>query len=174
MSQELSTKDLPYKISTLVYVKNTEGKILLIQRRKSPNFGLWSPIGGKLEMPTGESPFQAARREVGEEIGLTLKDEDLHLFGVISEKGYEDSCHWLMFLFVAHTLIEALPPEIDEGCFGFFDRSEIDDLPVPQTDKDSLWAIYDEHHKGFISLRADCSSAGPLEVIVEQVLPSVS
>jgi|TARA_B110000438_G_scaffold122040_1_gene119202 8-oxo-dGTP diphosphatase len=170
VSYDKTAKDLPYKISTLVYVKNTEGKILLIQRRKSPNYGLWSPIGGKLEMSTGESPFEAARREVEEEIGLQLKDRDLHLFGLISEKGYEDSCHWLMFLFVVHTRITELPPEIDEGPFGFFSRGEIDELPVPQTDKESLWAIYDEHHQGFISLRADCSSEGPLDVVVEQTL----
>lgn len=173
MSLEKNTRPLPYKISTLVYVKNPEGKILLIQRRKSPNLGLWSPIGGKLETATGESPFEAARREVEEEIGLQLADRDLHLFGIISEKGYEDSCHWLMFLFVVHPQIRELPPEIDEGAFGFFSRAEMEDLPIPATDKESLWAIYDEHHTGFVSLRADCSSGGATGVVIEQTLPGV-
>ena len=163
-------KDLPYRISTLVYVENTKGEILLIQRRKSPNFGLWSPIGGKLEMATGESPFEAARREVEEEIGLQLSDEDMHLFGMIAEKGYENSCHWLMFLFVAHPAISELPPEIDEGAFGFFSRQEINELPIPETDREALWAIYDEYRDGFVSLRADCSSGGPLSVVREQAM----
>ena len=61
---------IPYKISSLVYLRNDAGQLLLMQRNKAPNKGLWSPIGGKLEMVTGESPHEAAVREVGEEVGL--------------------------------------------------------------------------------------------------------
>ena len=159
---------LPFKISTLIYVENRAGEILLIQRRKAPNKGLWSPIGGKLEMGAGESPFEAARREVHEEIGLQLGDADLHLFGMISEKGYEDSGHWLMFLFVAHTRLESLPPAIEEGGFGFFTLGEIEDLPIPETDRVALWPLYRDHRNGFVSLRADCRQGVPLDVVVEQ------
>ncbi|MFW6353593.1 MAG: NUDIX hydrolase [Verrucomicrobiota bacterium] len=162
---------LPYKISTLVYVENPRGEILLMKRRKAPNAGLWSPIGGKLEMATGESPFEAARREVAEEIRLTVADADLHLFGMIAEKAYEDSGHWLMFLFAARTRIEALPPDIAEGHFAFFAADAVADLPIPETDRQALWPIYREHRHGFVSLRATCHSEGPLEIVYEQVLP---
>lgn len=159
----------PYRISTLIYLENEDGKILLMKRRKAPNQGLWSPIGGKLEMTTGESPFEAARREVSEEINLPLNDTDLHLFAMIAEKGYEGVGHWLMFLFVAHTRLTALPPAIDEGSFAFFDRERIlSDLPVPETDREALWPLYFEHRKGFVSLRADCSVPGPIEFVYEQ------
>jgi 8-oxo-dGTP diphosphatase len=162
---------LPFKISTLIYVENAAGEVLLIERRKAPNAGLWSPIGGKLEMSTGESPFEAARREVKEEIGLELADADLHLFGMISEKAYEDSGHWLMFLFVAHTRLEALPPAIDEGGFGFFPLSAIEALPIPETDRLALWPLYRDHRTGFVSLRADCRGGVPLDIVIEQRLP---
>ena len=46
-------RPLPFKISVLVFVRNTGGKLLLIRRNKSPNMGMWSPIGGKLEMSEG-------------------------------------------------------------------------------------------------------------------------
>ena len=70
---------MPYKISSLVYLRDKEGRLLLLKRRKAPNKGLWSPIGGKLEMSTGESPHEAAVREVGEEAGLEIEAGDLHL-----------------------------------------------------------------------------------------------
>lgn len=166
----VGASNLPYKISTLIYVENEAGEVLLLKRRKAPNRGLWSPIGGKLEMATGESPFEAARREVEEEIGLTLSDDDLHLFGMIAEKGYEDSGHWLMFLFVAHPAIVELPPAMEEGHFAFFPLDAIGDLAIPETDRLALWPIFEKYRSGFVSLRADCSSGRPLEIVMEQVV----
>lgn len=159
---------LPYKISTLIYLENEEEAVLLMQRRKAPNAGLWSPIGGKLETATGESPFEAARREVAEEVGLSLSDSDLHLFAMIAEKNYESSCHWLMFLFVAHPPLRELPPAIAEGDFAFFPRDAIMDLPIPETDRQALWPLYFQHRTGFVSLRADCRTGKPIEFVYEQ------
>jgi len=49
---------IPYKLAVLVFVENTAGEHLLLLRAKPPNLGVWSPIGGKLETATGESPFE--------------------------------------------------------------------------------------------------------------------
>ena len=43
-------------------------KVLLIQRAQAPYFGLWTLPGGRLE--TGETPEDAAAREIAEEVGL--------------------------------------------------------------------------------------------------------
>jgi len=80
-------------------LENTAGEHLLLLRAKPPNLGIWSPIGGKLEMALGESPFECAIRETFEETGLRIGTEDLHLFSMIAEKAYEGQSHWLMFLF---------------------------------------------------------------------------
>ena len=61
---------IPFKISVLVFLRDGAGRLLLIKRRKAPNLGCWSPIGGKLEMGRGESPFECAARETKEEVGL--------------------------------------------------------------------------------------------------------
>ncbi len=159
---------LPYKISTLVYLRNTAGELLLMQRRKEPNLGLWSCIGGKLEMATGESPAQAARREVAEEVGLELGDDDLHLFGLIAERAYEGSVHWLMFLFDCRRRLEGLPDEIREGRFAFHPPEGIDQLPVPETDRVALWPLWFQNRGGFTMMRADCSPGSPVRVQVEQ------
>lgn len=142
----------------------------MIQRRKAPNLGCWSPIGGKLEMAWGESPFECAIREVDEEVGLPLKINDLHLFGYVSEKGFEGSGHWLMFLFECHKPIARLPEEIDEGRFQFFTREEINTLRIPPTDHHLVWPYFDSHRERFIALRANCDPERELEIVVEQSL----
>ena len=158
---------LPFKISCLVFVTNQKGDHLLIRRNKSPNKNCWSPIGGKLNMTLGESPYECARRETLEEINLDLRDEDLNCFGYISEKSYEGSGHWLMFLFNSKVLIEKIPKEINEGSFGFYSRSKIDKLAIPETDKTLLWPYYDTHKNGFIGLRANCNPKNQVELVEE-------
>ena len=160
---------LPFKISVLVFIQNHQGKQLLLQRSKAPNKGLWSPIGGKLEMGRGESPFECATRETREEIGLALTSADLHLFGMISEKSYEASGHWLMFLFRCKRPLETLPPPGPEGAFSFFPPEEIDSLAIPETDRKGLWPIYRQYRDRFVVMRADCHPQnGSLEIIVEE------
>ena len=60
----------------------------MIKRRKPPNLNTRSPYG-KMEMGLGESPYECAKREANEEVGLVLKNSDLRLFAYISEKSYE-------------------------------------------------------------------------------------
>lgn len=116
----------------------------------------------------GESPFECAAREVGEEVGLKISTEDLRLFGYVSEKGYEGAGHWLMFLFDCATPLPALPAEIDEGRFAFYTREEVNQLKIPATDHQLVWPYYDTHREGFIALRANCQPGRDLEIVVEQ------
>jgi len=167
---------MPFKISVLVFIKDAAGRHLLIRRRKAPNRDCWSPIGGKLEMALGESPFECAVRETAEETGHALTTGDLHLFGMISERGYEGAGHWLMFLFDCKKPLAALPADIDEGNFGFFARDEIEALALPPTDRVLVWPIYDRHRCGFIAYRADCTRTladptTPVTLIVDETQP---
>jgi len=161
---------LPFKISVLVFIRNQAGKLLMIQRRKSPNFGCWSPIGGKLEMSEGESPFECAIREVQEEANFQISERDLHLFGYISEKSFEGNGHWLMFLFNCKAVLNVLPEGIDEGHFAFFTREEIDTIQIPVSDRSLLWPYYDSHRDTFVALRANCHPDAPLAITLEQSL----
>jgi 8-oxo-dGTP diphosphatase len=161
---------LPYKISTLVYLRNEADELLLMQRRKAPNQGLWSPIGGKLEMASGESPHAAAAREVAEEIGLTIQPSDLHLFAMIAERNYEAQCHWLMFLFDCRIPLRRLPPDISEGSFAFFPQHRILDLPIPDTDRTALWDVYFRCRNGFVALAADCTPGQPVRFVSDEVM----
>jgi 8-oxo-dGTP diphosphatase len=161
---------LPFKISVLVFLRDAQGRHLLLRRRKAPNLNCWSPIGGKLEMALGESPFECAVRETGEETGLQINTEDLHLFGMVSERGYEGNGHWLMFLFDCRKVVPGLPPEMDEGYFAFFTRAEIEALALPPTDRVLLWPVYDKHRDGFLVYRAECDPASAVRMTVEEVV----
>lgn len=159
---------LPYKVSVLVFIENSAGEQLLMLRAKQPNLGVWTPIGGKLEMATGESPFQCAVRETGEETGLIIQPEDLHLFAMVAEKAYHGDTHWLMFLFRCKKPIAQLPPDIKEGSFAFHSREAIKSLAIPETDQAALWPIFDQYKDGFVALRADCG-VSPIKITVEQI-----
>lgn len=152
---------MSFKISCLLFAQNLESEILLINRKNKPNRGYWSPPGGKLEMTYGESPYECAKRESYEEIGLGLEDEDLNLFGYVSEKNYEGGGHWLMFLFEIIPPISTLPKTISEGTFKFFSRPEIDSLNIPQTDHELVWPYFDKRKLGFWGIRANFESENP-------------
>lgn len=162
---------MQHRIAVLVFLQNSQGEHLLLLRAKPPNLGAWSPIGGKLETATGESPFECAARETAEETGFVVTPADLHLFAMIAEKAYEGQSHWLLFLFQCNNTLDTLPAAMAEGRFGFFSRAAINDLPLPETDRTALWPIYDRHHTGFVALRADCAPGRPLDLVVEQILP---
>jgi 8-oxo-dGTP diphosphatase len=161
---------LPYKLAVLVFLENAAGEHLLLLRAKAPNLGSWSPIGGKLETATGESPYECAVRETAEETGFTIGVADLHLFAMVAEKAYEGETHWLMFLFRCMRPLPGLPPDMAEGRFGFFSRTAIDGLKLPETDRAALWPIYDRYREGFVALRADCAPGQPVKVVLEEIV----
>jgi 8-oxo-dGTP diphosphatase len=168
----VSAANLPYRIAVLVFLEDISGRHLLMLRAKPPNQGIWSPIGGKLETATGESPHECAVRETREETGHEVTTADLHLFGMIAEKAYEGQSHWLLFLFRCRIPVRGLPPDIEEGKFGFFSRDEINRLPIPETDRNALWPVYDQHRDGFVVLKADCGPGRRIDVTLEQALPA--
>ena len=170
MTTSEPTPGLAYKIAVLAFIQNSAGEHLLLLRAKPPNTGVWSPIGGKLETSVGESPFECAVREIGEEAGMTVAAADLHLFAIIAEKAYEGAAHWLIFLFHCRRPIAALPADIAEGRFGFFSRERIRALPIPETDRTALWPVFDRHRDGFVMLKADCAPGRPVAVEIEEAL----
>lgn len=165
------TPALDYKIAVLVFLENAAGEHLLLLRAKPPNLGVWSPIGGKLETAHGESPFECAVRETHEETGFTITTADLHLFAMIAEKAYEGEAHWLMFLFRCRRPLPGLPPAISEGRFGFYSREAVNRLPLPETDRNALWPVYDRYRDRFVALKADCAPGKPVHVELEEITP---
>lgn len=147
---------LPYLISALCYLFDAQGRALLLRRGRPPNRGLYSPVGGKLKQADGESPTDCALREIREETGLALTAGDLHLTGIVSEHGYEDQAHWLMFLYEVIAPVSVEPGQIDEGRLEWHDPASIDRLPIPQTDRQVIWPLFWKFRKKHFMVHINC------------------
>lgn len=77
-----------------------DGKILLVQRRQPPEAGHWGIPGGKVDWM--EPIEQAVRREILEEVQLTLKD--IELLGVVDQLDKAEHEHWIAVVYKAITL----------------------------------------------------------------------
>jgi 8-oxo-dGTP diphosphatase len=162
---------LPHEIATLLYCFNERDEVLLMERAQEPNRGLWSPCGGKLRADEGESPHACACREAGEEMGLEIGPEDLHLSGIVSEHGYQGQAHWLMFLFEVRRRLVATPPPHREGRFQFFTREALAALPLPGTDREQIWPLFWRHRGGFFAAHCRTCPQGANEWIIEESRP---
>ncbi len=162
---------LPHKIATLLYCFNADDEVLLLERAREPNLGLWSPPGGKLITDLGESPYACACREAAEELAVTITPKDLHLLGIISEMGYEGEAHWLMFLFEVKRRLTELPAPHREGRFAFFKRQAIDQLNIPRTDREHIWPLVWQHRGGFFAARCQSEMNGRDQWLLEESRP---
>jgi len=155
MSHTGPVSPLPYKIATLCDLRDESGRVLLLKRLKEPNFGLHSPIGGKLDMHTGESPAHAAQREIHEEAGIHVELDRLHLLGLISETAYEGRCHWLIFYFRVLGAVSVKPHTMNEGELDWFSIKELDALPLPESDREIIWPMVHKHEAAYLAGQAD-------------------
>ncbi|HBS30085.1 MAG TPA: hypothetical protein DEB06_11710, partial [Phycisphaerales bacterium] len=135
----------PYKIACLCDLRDDRGRVLLLHRSREPNRGLHSPIGGKLDMPQGESPAQCAQREIHEEAGIEVPISRLRLVGLISEHGYEHRVNWLMFWYRVVGPVSVAPKVMREGSLDWHEPGALDRLPMPETDRRVIWPLVRAH-----------------------------
>lgn len=151
--------------------------MLLLRRLKAPNQGLCSPIGGKLHVDEGESPAECARREILEEAGLDVPMERIHLIGLVSEQAFEGKGHWLMFVYRVLGPVQVEPHDMREGRLEWFTPSEVDALPLPETDRKIIWPLIRRAEPrtaggraGFFAVHIDCRGS-EIKWAVEQEVP---
>lgn len=148
--------------------------MLLLHRAKAPNFDLYSPIGGKLEQATGESPTACAVREIREEANIDVHPDDLHLTGIISECAYEGETHWLLFLYEVTVQVRVDRVEFEEGRLEWHPIDEIAGLKIPETDRQVIWPTFLEHRGGFFMLHLDCRCDPMTWSLDQSIKPAVS
>ena len=56
---------------TICFIRK-QNELLLLNRNKSPNMGMWNGVGGKIEQ--NESPYESVIRETFEETGIYLEE----------------------------------------------------------------------------------------------------
>jgi 8-oxo-dGTP diphosphatase len=164
----------PHRIAVLCYLYDESGRVLLLHRRKEPNSGMYSPIGGKLEVDDGESPYTCARREIEEEAGISLSVDELRMSGIVSETAYEQKTHWLIFLFEVTRPVhgsEIAAMEFDEGTLEWVEPERVEALDIPETDRQVMWPNVRKHQGGFFVAHIDCRP-NPFTWSLDQSIPS--
>jgi 8-oxo-dGTP pyrophosphatase MutT (NUDIX family) len=120
--------------SVAVYARRGE-RVLVIEHRRLKT---WLPIGGELE--AGETPLEAARRELREETGLegnfrvvrgALDGVPSGLIGYEEHQAGSKGLH-MNFVFVAEVAPDAdVVPNDEFGAYKWVDRGELDRLESP-------------------------------------------
>lgn len=140
------------KFATLLYITNSTGDYLLLERKNPPNQGFLSPPGGKVKIEEGESPHQCAVREAFEECQILSSTQDWKLIGIVTEKDYPGIGDILIFCFHYNKSLDKLPPPNSEGILKFYKSSEILTLRIPETDKLFIWDFVLNNKSNFFSL----------------------
>lgn len=154
----------------LCYLHDDRDRVLLLRRTREPNAGLYSPIGGKLDVSSGESPHGCAVREIREEAGVPLAESEVQLLGIVSEKAYQGQAHWLIFLY--EVLRPVRPQEVQrmdfhEGTLEWIRSAEVLQRPIPYTDRTIIWPLVRQHQGGFFAVHIDCSDGAPRSTVLE-------
>lgn len=120
--------------SVAVYARRGD-RVLVIEHRR---LATWLPIGGELE--AGETPLEAARRELREETGLAgpfralegaLEGVPAGLLGYEEHPAGSKGMH-LNFVFVTEVADDAeVTPNHEFGAWRWVERVELDDLASP-------------------------------------------
>jgi phosphatase NudJ len=77
---EIRPEDFKPSIEVAACYLEIEGELLLVECSSSkPEPGTWGVPAGKLEI--GETPAQAAKRELFEETGILVEDTNIHSMG---------------------------------------------------------------------------------------------
>lgn len=100
----------------------SKGKILLFKRKNKLGRNLWAWPGGHLNY--GETIHECAKREVMEETGISLKDNDL--FYLCTSSIIEYGQHYIDIEFVANTEERKIKPNSEFSSYGWFTPEEVE------------------------------------------------
>ena len=110
-----------------------EGRVLLVKRGHAPGLGLWSVPGGLVDL--GETTVDAARREVDEETGLTVRIAGL--VGVLDRVTRDAEgrvrYHWVLIDYLAiPESTETLTAGSDAAEVRWVTIDEVERLPITE------------------------------------------
>nr|WP_242010531.1 NUDIX domain-containing protein [Acetobacter musti] len=103
-------------------------KLLLVQRRIPPEANYWGLPGGKIDWQ--EPVEHAVRREISEELGLTLNN--LSLLCVTDQVAYDPDDHWVALVYLA-TSFEGEPTLLEPEKHAAISWFPLTDLPAHLT-----------------------------------------
>jgi 8-oxo-dGTP diphosphatase len=113
-----------------VALVDPDGRVLIAQRPEGKSMvGLWEFPGGKIEV--GERPEQALIRELGEELGIVVKENCLAPFTFASHT--YGGFHLLMPLYVCRRW-DGVPQPRHHAALKWVRPKDMKDYPMPAAD----------------------------------------
>lgn len=113
-------------VTAILY--NPQGQVLLYQRDKKPTLsfpGYWSTLGGAVEL--GETPAEAIRRELEEEIELEVPVQ----FWKVFERPHSSGITIIQYVFVGYLDRPVTELVLNEGqALAYFEETELTTLPI--------------------------------------------
>jgi 8-oxo-dGTP diphosphatase len=120
----------PVLLVVAVALVDPDGRVLLAQRPEGKAMaGLWEFPGGKIE--PGETPEQTLIRELGEELGITVKAACLAPFTFASHT--YDAFHLLMPLFICRRW-DGVPAPLHHAALKWVRPRDMAGYPMPAAD----------------------------------------
>ena len=127
-----------------------KGRDVLLQRRTldAPGGpGMWTMFGGEIE--DGESPERAAVREMQEELGIELQEQDLEMIGRFG--GSEDHRIGIVHFFAAPLTVELSELRLGEGAgFSLYRIEELDQLNMAPHARMAAYRYFESKGLGWI------------------------
>lgn len=111
-----------------------QNKVLLVRRGRAPFAGLWSLPGGKIER--GETPREAARRELKEETGVEADVEGVLDRVTVSAPG---DATYRLTVFYGRPVAGALKAGGDAWTAEWVHLDEVDARPMTQGTAELIW-----------------------------------
>lgn len=114
-------------------IRDDAGRLLLQQALPGkPHAGLWEFPGGKVEV--GENPRFALRREVAEELGLTVDERLMIPAGFADDDAGNQGPAIVLVLYECRAW-HGQPQSREGQAWGWFTPAEAADLPMPPIDR---------------------------------------
>jgi 8-oxo-dGTP diphosphatase len=103
---------------TLGFLKRNN-EILLINRERQPWKGAWNGLGGKIEL--GETPLQTMKRELEEETGIIINDQQIIHKGILTWNTFNALGQglYLFLIELEPSFFYETPIKTDEGLLDF-------------------------------------------------------
>ncbi len=118
-----------HKQPAVLVILKAKDQFLLLKRKKSPNEGKYTPVGGKLD--PFESPLNAAIRETYEETSIQITDPSY--CGVMVESS-PTKYNWICFVYMSEINYQS-PPDCNEGVLDWIPLAQLSEIPTPETDR---------------------------------------
>jgi mutator protein MutT len=112
-------------------------KVLLVKRGRAPLAGLWSLPGGKVE--GGETPRQAACRELKEETGIEAEVEGIIDTVRVAAGGPSDAVTFRLTVFYGRPVGGSLTAATDAERAEWVHLDDIDALPMTEGAAELIW-----------------------------------